>query len=232
MPSYQQFITRLKDNVGPPVDKHAHGGRVGNDRVSSCRLECTDFVFFSSRFYAPCTILPSTRGPLRTAIQVAETTEAQVRSAAAIATTPEAAAATATAATPAAAATANPVVAAVHARSTAQSQGAALLAHWHGHLIPKLHVRVLDSCPFYCWHRLGPQPRLRRRYFPAATSLRRTRRASAFAGTAACPAATRTASASRSGALDLRGWGLCATGARKKMKRVERCGTLDYVSAS
>ncbi|KAH8111247.1 hypothetical protein DFH11DRAFT_623969 [Phellopilus nigrolimitatus] len=98
------------------VDKHSHSGRVGNDRASSCHSECTDVVF-SSRFCAPCTILSSSCGPLRTATQAAETTAARVRPAEAIAATPAAAAITA-----------NPIAAAVHARSTAQSKGAALHA--------------------------------------------------------------------------------------------------------
>ncbi|KAH8115840.1 hypothetical protein DFH11DRAFT_1725409 [Phellopilus nigrolimitatus] len=101
--------------------------------------------------------------------------------------------------------------------------------HWHGHLKPELRVRVLNSCPLHCWHGLGPQPCIRWGYFPAATSLRRTCRASAFASSAACPAATRTASASRSG---LEGPGIVGDRCRKKMRRVERRGTLDSVSAS
>ncbi|KAH8119701.1 hypothetical protein DFH11DRAFT_460988 [Phellopilus nigrolimitatus] len=76
-------------------------------------------------------------------------------------------------------------------------------AHWHGRLKPQLLVRVFDSCPLHCWHHLGPQPRLRQWcFFPAATCLRRTRRASAYAGSAACLTATRTGSVSRSGALN------------------------------
>ncbi|KAH8111317.1 hypothetical protein DFH11DRAFT_1546711 [Phellopilus nigrolimitatus] len=58
---------------------------VGNNRPSSCRSECTHFVF-SSRSCAPCTVLSSSRRPLRTATQAAETTAARVRPAAATAT--------------------------------------------------------------------------------------------------------------------------------------------------
>ncbi|KAH8111321.1 hypothetical protein DFH11DRAFT_1546715 [Phellopilus nigrolimitatus] len=58
---------------------------VGNNRPSSCRSECTHFVF-SSRSCAPCTVLSSSRRPLRTATQAAKTTAARVRPAAATAT--------------------------------------------------------------------------------------------------------------------------------------------------
>ncbi|KAH8115601.1 hypothetical protein DFH11DRAFT_1834422 [Phellopilus nigrolimitatus] len=158
-----------------------------------------------------CTVLPSSRRPLRTATQAAETTAARVRQQQQQHRSASVAAATATAATPAAV---------VRARSTAQS-GALRAARPPGRRLPQLCALVLDSRLLNCRHRLPPRKSTHAAAPPPAAAAAAAAAATAAATPAA--AAVHARSTAPSGALRCMPADLSAATTRSHGRRLPTC---------